>query len=704
MTAKSEPSRHRVDAPDAEPNDDSPLLSVDSLSVRYNTGDNTVEALRDVSIGIDKGEMLGIAGESGSGKSTLALSILQYLGASGTITDGSVTLDGTSLLDMSPSELRSIRGDRIAHVPQDPEKALNPSIRVGEQIAETIRLHRDVSREEAMAEVYDLLERLNISEPEYNAQRYPHELSGGMQQRIHVAIALSCNPDLLILDEPTTGLDVTTEAKILRLLGELKDEFETSFLLITHDLRVMAEVVDRVGLLYAGELMEVGPVEDIFDDPAHPYTRSLLSAVPEVDVQKEITPIPGRIPDLTDVSDGCIFADRCSFAEPECRSGHLDAEAVDGNPEHTVRCRRWETIRGEAIRSDATESTAKTSGDPIVEVADLHKYYDEGSIVQRIVGDSDPVKAVSGVSFTIYEGETLALVGESGCGKSTLGRCLLGLIEPTSGEIAYRGQDIDALADEALRTYNRETSIVFQNPDSSLNPRKTVYESVSRPLELYTDQDQREQRETVLKILEEVGLSGEYASRLPHELSGGEKQRVCIARAFVSNPSFVVLDEPVSALDVSVQASILDLLDSLREKYDTAYLLISHDISVVNHISDRVGVMYLGKLVEQGERADVFEPPHHPYTRALLSSNPTLDPDSASEALYLDGDVPSARDPPNGCAFHTRCPQYAGDVCRTDLPTLESATGSDSHEIACHLDKSDLSLSTEEVAKHRSTK
>jgi len=684
--------------------ENAPLLRVESLTVEYETDNGALQALRDVSLEIEPGETYGLAGESGSGKSTLALAVLRYLGKNGEVASGTLEFDGESIRDLSSKELRGIRGNRMAHVPQDPKKALNPSIEVGKQITETILLHRDVSKQEARQRVYELLEQMNIPDPEYNFKRYPHELSGGMQQRVLLAMALSCDPELLILDEPTTGLDVTTEAKILDLISDLKREYNTSILLITHDLGVISEVADRLGILYAGEMMEEGPLENVFDSPAHPYTQGLLAAIPEIGSDKHLTPIPGRIPDLTSVPSGCIFADRCEFADDQCRADSIDVESIPENEQHEVRCRRWETARDDPITAEYGAREASTRGEKILEVEDLHKHFGSPSLVQRYLGDFNPVKAVDGVDFDVHESETLAIVGESGCGKSTLASCLVNLLTPTSGTVRYKGKDVSSLEKEEREDYRADIGIVFQNPDSTLNPRKTIYDSVSRPLKLFTEMDEAERRDRVVEVLDEVGLDEEYASRYPHELSGGEKQRVGIARAFVSKPSFVVLDEPVSALDVSIQASILTLLDSLQREYGTSYLLISHDLSVVNYISDRIGVMYLGSLMELGSKEEVFNPPYHPYTRALLSSIPSPSPGKNRVRFHLEGDVPSARDTPDGCPFHNRCPQKIGDVCETDPPELEGIESDHDtgHRIRCHLDEQEMSKSDDEIKRERS--
>jgi peptide/nickel transport system ATP-binding protein len=671
---------------------DTDLLRVDSLDVEFSAKEGTIRALRDVSMTVQQGETVGIVGESGSGKSTLALAIVRYLANNARIPNGTITFKGQDVYELSQAELRTIRGNEIAHVAQNASRALNPSLRIGTQIKESIELHQDpASDEAAMERVYEVLEQVNIPDPSEFAQRYPSELSGGQQQRALIAVGLSCNPDFLILDEPTTGLDVTTQAKLLDLIDDLKIEVNVGIMLITHNLGVVAQIADRVNILYAGKMMEKGPVDDVFDLPANPYTQALLATTPELGKQKNLRAIPGQIPALGDIPDGCIFADRCEFVTDECRSGDIEMEDVSEN--HETRCLNWETAVDDPIESEFTTRETSTAGDVILEAENVVKHYDQGTIVQKLLTDHNPVRAVQGVDLQVSENETVGLVGESGCGKSTLGRTLLRLHDPTEGTIRYRGDDLQDLSKSEIEAFRSECQILFQDPEASINPRKTVKSVIERPLKLFTEMDAGARDERISELLDQVFLTEDLKSKYPHELSGGQQQRVAIARAFATNPSLVVLDEPVSSLDVSVQASILNLLNDLREEFDTSYLLISHDMGVIETVCDRLAVMYLGKIVEQGSIRDVFEPPYHPYTRSLLSGIPSLDPASGDNRLRLEGDVPSARDPPTGCSFHTRCPQKIDGVCEAEEPTLQPVGNSDGgipHEVSCKLDKSEM--------------
>jgi len=672
-----------------------PVLDIESLDVQYATEKGAVRAVRDVSLSLEQGETVGVAGESGSGKSTLALAVMQYLGQNGRITDGDIRFNGQSLLNLPQHDLRELRGNRIAHVAQDPKTSLNPSITVGEQIAETVRIHGNVSEEESAERTYEVLNRVNFPDPQFNSEKHPHELSGGMQQRVLLAIALVSEPELLILDEPTTGLDVTTQAKILGLIEDIKKTLDTSVLLITHDLGVIAEIADRVSIMYAGEIMEHGHIDAVFRDPANPYTQGLLAALPGERSGQELRPIEGQIPSLTETPEGCVFSDRCEFAEEACRSGQIADEDVSEADDHQAKCRRWKHARENSILKDDKKTVSpptdeRSAGDTLIRTENLEKHFTETSFLDRFFASEPPVKAVDGVNLEIRESEAVGIVGESGCGKSTLGATILNLLDPTDGTINYRGDDVTAFDDNEMRQFRSECQIVFQNPHSSLPPKRVIGKTLERPLKLFTEFSETERQERVFELLRQVGLDEEHVNRHPAELSGGEKQRVAIARAFAADPSFVVLDEPVSALDVSVQASILNLLSDLREEYNSSYLFISHDLSVVNYITDRVGVMYLGKIVEIGTTDEIFEPPYHPYTRSLLSSIPSADPTQKGNRVRLEGDVPSPKDPPNGCSFHTRCPQKIGEVCERDEPTLESvgeSSGTHGHRIACHLDE-----------------
>lgn len=666
------------------------ILQIDSLSVEFELEDRKIRALRDVSLDIKRGEILGIAGESGSGKSTLALATLRYLDANGTITEGDIKFDGESLLDKSEGELRALSGSQIAHVAQNPATALNPSMRIGKQIRETIQVHQDISEDDRLNElVQESLTQVNIPDPENAAKSYPHELSGGMQQRALVAMALACNPDLLILDEPTTGLDVTTQAKILDLIDGLIKEQDIGIMLITHNLGVIAQTADRINILYAGEIMERGPVDEVFKNPANPYTQGLLATTPTIEEEKHLKPISGQIPTVTESPSGCIFANRCEFSESACRSSSIEMETVGSS--HETRCRRWETVIQQPIQSDIREQEHREQGEQLIKIKDLEKYYGKSSITDRFFGADDPVKAVNGVSLEIHEGEAVGLVGESGCGKSTLGRSLLRLEDLTGGTITYGGDEISSFSKSEMQEFRSECQILFQNPESSLNPKKSIYKLLERPLKIFTDKDKQQRENRIAELLSQVNLTTDLASKYPHELSGGQQQRAAIAQVFAAEPSFVVLDEPVSSLDVSVQASILNLLEELREEYNTSYLLISHDLSVVKSLCDRISVMYLGELVETGTVDDVFNPPFHPYTRSLLSSIPAIDPQREFKNIELDGDVPSPRDPPSGCSFHTRCPQKIGEICEREDPALETAPQSArNHCISCHLDDEEM--------------
>jgi peptide/nickel transport system ATP-binding protein len=603
----------------------------------------------------------------------------------------------------------------MSMVYQNPQTALNPALRVGRQIAETVHRHEGLGPAEAWERALDMLERVHMPDPRAVMRRYPHQLSGGMQQRVLIATALSTNPDLLIMDEPTTGLDVTTEAAVLDLIDELKHTYDSAILYITHDLSVIARICNRVGMMYTGQLVEEAGIEEVFYAPRHPYTLDLLGCVPRLDrhyrAGDRLHAIEGRVPPPYRLPPGCIYAPRCRFARERCeeevprlthglREGHLarcffsdevadEAELVpshaaddDGRPSDQVD--RQPPLR------EVTE--ARPGDGALLKVEALKKYYGPRRKRYIVFGPRRRrVKAVEEVSFAMREAEVLSLVGESGCGKTTLARCVVGLFAPTAGAITFRGADASVPAAQRPEHLRQAMQIIFQKPDSSLNPRQRVGEVIGRPLYLFGIRDPAERRERVLELLRAVQLGAGYVNRYPGQLSGGEKQRVAIARAFAAAPDLVVCDEAVSALDVSVQASILNLLVDLKREEDCGYLFISHDLSVVRYLSDRIGVMYLGELMEIGSADQVFAAPVHPYTEALLSAVQVPDPEKRRERIPLEGPVPSPLDPPRGCPFHTRCHRKVGEICEITTPPWRDAGGG--HHIYCHIPLAELEAS-----------
>ena len=659
-----------------------PVLDVRALSVHFETDAGPLRVLRDVSLAIAPGETFGLAGESGSGKTTLGYTILRPLATNARVTDGAVMFEGRNLLRASERELRGIRGRKIAMVYQDPRSALNPTMRVGAQIAEVLEIHEGTPARAASHQAEELLEQVNIADPAAVARRYPHELSGGMQQRVVIAMALAGGPSLLILDEPTTGLDVTTQARILELVTDLKHRVHAAILYISHDLAVIAQVADRVGVLYAGELVEVAPTAELFARPVHPYTRGLLDALPDLGGARGLRPIAGRIPRGNELPPGCVFAPRCGFVVSQCTAARPALEPVAAG--RIARCIRWQTV-GATPRASAAPAMAREAvgtAAPLLGFEHVSKYFGGSGRIARWLGvGSAPVRAVDDVSFDVTAHEVMALVGESGCGKTTLGRLAVQLLRPTAGRVRFAAPK------------PTDAQIVFQHPDASLNPMKRVGASLARPLVLRGLRG-HERGRRVRELLESVRLDPDYHARWPAALSGGEKQRVAIARALAMAPKFVVLDEPVSALDVSTQASIIRLLAELRESLGASYLLISHDLSLVRHVAARAGVMYLGRLVEIGTVDEIFRAPSHPYTAALLSAVPRPDPTPGVRPIRLEGSVPSAQHPPTGCRFHTRCPQKIGRVCEEIEPPWQRASGT--HAIACHIPLADLARASEE--------
>jgi peptide/nickel transport system ATP-binding protein len=681
--------------PDAD--DPERLLTVRGLRTEFSTGDGVVRAVDGVDFHIDTGEIVGLVGESGAGKSATARSVLRLIQSPGEIVGGEVRFDGEDVLSMEPEELREFRGSRTGMVFQDPSSTLNPTMEVGSQVAEAVTEYRDVTQGTAREEAVALLDRVGIPNAAERYGDYPHEFSGGQKQRIVVAIAIACRPDLLVADEPTTALDVTIQAQILELLQELGEDMGMSVLFITHDLGVVRELCDRVAIMYAGSIVESGDVEALFTDPRHPYTKGLLQSIPGVDTLAEaaggrdrLRSIEGSMPDLSEPFEGCKYADRCPAATDACREDHPPLEPV-GDGDRSVACIHHDRTAELDYRTEtdaaslswtSNVSNGDGRGETLVEVESLTKHFETGGLLDSLFGSSEPVRAVDGIDLRVNAGETVGLVGESGCGKSTAARSMLRLLEPTDGRVVYRGTNLTALPDEEMRTLRRDLQIVFQDPKSSLNPRRTVRRIIERPMELHGLAEGEERAARVRELIRAVGLEERYLDRYPGELSGGQQQRIGIARALAVNPEVIVLDEPVSGLDVSVQAQILNLLADIQAELDLGYLLISHDLSVVRHVCDRIAVMYLGEIVEHGGTETVFDPPYHPYTEALLSSVPGRGETGLEDRIVLEGDVPDPSNVPDGCRFHPRCPHKIGEVCEREAPEVhDSGDGA----VSCHL-------------------
>ncbi len=682
-----------------------PLLEVRDLSVTFFTPRGTVRAVRHASFTVQRGEVLGLVGESGCGKSTVAFATMGYLPGTARV-EGTVRYEGRDLVAMSPSELRRLRGSRIAMVYQDPGAALNPSMRVGAQVAEVLTAHLGLRGEAAERRVGELFESVGLPNPQRIGRRYPHELSGGQQQRVVIAMALACDPDLLLMDEPTTGLDVTTEATILDLVADLKHRVNAGIVFVSHNLGVIARVADRVAVMYAGQVIEEAPVRDVFNDPQHPYTAGLLSCVPAPVTGRGETPrlrsIPGSVyPATAPTVDECLFADRCPLAQAQCRAAAPPEITGDGAG-HPARCYFPEQVSRSiwGVPEPMTRRPQATGEPPLLDVDGLHQYYGKEQKRYVLFGPvRRPVRANVDVDFEIRPGRTLGIVGESGSGKSTAARSVAGLEQRTAGEVLL---DDEPLApDVADRTQDQRAKVrmVFQNPAASLNPQLPIGHALVRSIRRARGVSKREARQAAGSLLEAVGLDATYMERRPRELSGGQQQRVALAAAFAADPKLVIADEAVSALDVSVQAQVLNLIAERQQQEGTAFMFITHDLGVVRYISDDILVLYAGHVVESGPAERVLTPPWSPYTEALLSAAPIPDPDAEPSRIRLEGAVPTLRQPFTGCPFVGRCPRYLGELCDTVPPPMQANPADPRHRVLCHIPLDELEVSQREAMR-----
>jgi len=669
-----------------------PLLEVNDLRTQIKLREGVVHAVDGVSFQLEPGETLGIVGESGCGKTMTALSIMNLLPTGGHIASGSIKLNGQDLTALSDAQMRNIRGNEIGMIFQDPLTSLNPTMTVGRQIAEAVSLHRDVSKEQAMDRAAEVLDLVGIPRVQERIKEYPHQFSGGMRQRVMIAMALACEPKLLIADEPTTALDVTIQKQILELIDDLRHRLGMSVILVTHDLGVIAGRADRVNVMYAGRISETTDTETLFTRPRHPYTEALFQALPDkaAEAGERLYSIPGLPPDLVNPPTGCRFAARCRYAADRCRQE--EPQLLGEVAGHEFRCfypvgpsERKESGRLAGYNATAAEAplAGPGIGDVLLDVKNLVKDYPvtKGAVLQRRVGW---LSAVADVNFTIRSGETFGLVGESGCGKSTIGKLVVGLETPTGGSINFEGKD---LAQSSAREYRRERrniQLMFQDSYASLDPRMRAGTLLREPLVIQHIGSKKEQLEKVDEMLDKVGLPRSAADRYPHEFSGGQRQRLGFARALMLQPELIVADEPVSALDVSIQAQVLNMMKELQHDLGLTYLFISHDLGVVRYLSDKIGVMYLGKLVEVGPAEEVYLRPAHPYTKGLLDSAPVADPEAEKSKVSegVTGELPSAIHPPSGCRFRTRCP-LAQAICADVEPPMQRFAGT-GHLAACH--------------------
>jgi len=666
-----------------------PLLQIKDLHTDIEIRNGVVRALSGVDLHVNPGETLGIVGESGSGKTMTALSLMGLLPQGGKVSSGSIILDGQDLTKMPLHLKRKMRGTKVGMIFQDPLTSLNPTMKIGLQVCEPLRVHEKLSKREALARAVEILKRVGMPRPEVVINNYPHQLSGGMRQRVMIAMALVCKPRILIADEPTTALDVTTQMQILDLIDELRDEYKMGVILITHDLGVVAGHTDRVAVMYAGRIVETAPTKTLFTEPKHRYTSSLMAALPEraLAAGTKLFSIPGAPPSLTNLPKGCRFAARCLWATDECRAGYPD---LSGDDTHTFSCfhpvqegdespavlqAKLDSTSAEGVASDVPQ----ISGEVLLDVKEASREYESAGsgFFKREKG---VVSAVDRVSITVNKGETYGLVGESGCGKSTVGRLIAGLEPPSGGAIELDGRDLAKLKGRDAVRIHRDVQMMFQDSYAAMDPRMRIDQILAEPMSIQKTGNARQIAERIMEILEQVGLTEEILDRYPHEFSGGQLQRIGFARSLTLAPDLIVADEPVSALDVSVQAQVLNLMKDLQQELGLSYLFISHDLAVVQYMADRIGVMYLGRIVEEGPAHEVVKNPKHPYTKALIDSIPVPDPEFQHDesAIKLTGEPPSAVNPPEGCRFRPRCP-FAGEECKVQ-PMLTDET----HRVACH--------------------
>ena len=666
-----------------------PLLQIKDLHTDIEIRSGVVRALSGVDLHVNPGETLGIVGESGSGKTMTALSLMGLLPQGGKVSSGSIILDGQDLTQLPLKEKRKLRGTKVGMIFQDPLTSLNPTMKIGLQVCEPLRVHEGLSKKEALERAVEILKRVGMPRPEVVINNYPHQLSGGMRQRVMIAMALVCKPRILIADEPTTALDVTTQMQILDLIDELRDEYKMGVILITHDLGVVAGHTDRVAVMYAGRIVETAPTKTLFTEPKHRYTSSLMAALPEraLAAGTKLFSIPGAPPSLTNLPVGCRFAARCLWATDECRAGYPD---LSGDETHTFSCfhpvqegdESPAVLQGK-LDSNKTDGAAadvpQISHETLLDVKEASRVYESAGsgFFKREKG---VVSAVDRVSITVKKGETYGLVGESGCGKSTVGRLIAGLEPPSGGAIELDGRDLATLRGRDAVRIHRDVQMMFQDSYAAMDPRMRIDQILAEPMSIQKTGNARQIAERIMEILEQVGLTEEILDRYPHEFSGGQLQRIGFARSLTLAPDLIVADEPVSALDVSVQAQVLNLMKDLQQELGLSYLFISHDLAVVQYMADRIGVMYLGRIVEEGPASEVVKNPKHPYTKALIDSIPVPDPEFKHDenAIKLTGEPPSAVNPPEGCRFRPRCP-FAGEECKVQ-PMLTDET----HRVACH--------------------